>query len=428
MPQTAKNLIDLSLEYWPEQIRPFKKGRILYWQGDPVGALYIIHNGAVKLQSVSSDGRKVHSHGILGKGHILGATDYFLDSIHHTTAEVIESARMVMIPREDFQSAISSDPRLSSMVMRELAKESQLHFTKTQNLSFLDVQERLKQSLIQLASEHGVQTSAGIKIDIPVTHEDMGDLVNANRTTITLALQELKKLGYLHTESRRFVLIPIEHIRILDHLYDAIVSGSIKEAALWARTSIEKQVDPVKAMGALANGMKEIDRRYVHGQIELNDIMWVTAKMKQALPIIEQAIRSEGIDVPYIGRILFGTVKGDVHDIGKTMTIMLLKARGFEVIDLGTSISPAEYVEAVRTYQPDVLAMSALLTTTQYQMKYVIEALENAGLRDKVRIMVGGLPIDPDFAKEIGADGSGFEARDGVEMAWRWCTEQPRTP
>jgi 5-methyltetrahydrofolate--homocysteine methyltransferase len=416
----SNQLLDLAAGFWPNRIRPARRGSILYWQGDPVERLYAIQEGAVKISSVSPDG-KIYSHGILGSGHLLGATDYFLDSIHETTAEIIESANLVVIPSSDFQSAISQNSEFSSVVMRELAKEAKLHLTKAQDLSFLDVQQRLKQSLIQLAAEHGLQTQEGVKIDVPVTHEDMGELINANRTTITLALQELKKLGYLRTEGRRIVLIPIEHINIMDELHNSVVSGAMGEATYWARTAIEEQVDPAKALSALANGMKEVDRRYDQGQIEINDIMWSSTHMKEALPVIEEAIQEKQTKIPYIGRIVFGTVKGDMHDIGKTMTTMLLKARGFEVIDLGVDISTDQFVDAVREYQPDVLAMSALLTTTQLEMENVIQTLVDVGLRDQVKVMIGGAPTTPRFAEKIGADGYGFEAREGVELAWSWC-------
>jgi methanogenic corrinoid protein MtbC1 len=417
------SLIDIALSQWPAQSRSYEKGRILYWQGDPVELLYIIIDGAVKISSISSGG-KIHSHGILGKGHILGATDYFLDSIHETTAEIIEDAKLIVVPAVDFQAAITRNPEFSKGVMQELARDAKTHFTKTQELSFLDAQQRLKQSLFQLAAEHGLKTDEGIKINVPVTHEDMGELINANRSTITIALKELKKLGYLRTEGRQIVLIPIEHMEILDHLTDSIISGPIGESDYWAQMVVEKEVDPTKAMNALAKGMNVVDRRFTQNQIELNDVLWSSSHMKDALPVIENSLQHSQTDINYLGRIVIGTVKGDLHDIGKIIVIMLLKARGFDVIDLGIDVSAECFIEAVKEYQPDVLAMSALLSTTQLEMGRVIQALEEAGLRDQVKVMIGGAPTTPRFADEIGADGYGFEARDGVELAWSWCTSK----
>ena len=414
-------LLATAINLWPDRKRFFKRGAFLYWQGDPVEHLYTIQKGAVKISSVSLDGN-IYSHGILGSGHLLGATDYFLDSIHETTAEIIEEAHLIAIPIEEFQSAVSQNPAFSSIVMRELARKTRLHSSKAQELSFLDAQQRLKHMLIKLADDHGIKTESGTKIGVNITHEEMGELINANRTTITLCLRELKKLGYLWIEGRQIVLIPTRHMEILDQLSKSIVSGNIGESTYWAKTAVEEDVDPVRAMTAMTNGMKEVDRKFAQGEIELNDIMWASIYMQEALPVIETAIKQEQIDINYFGRIVFGTVKGDIHDIGKNMSVMLLKARGFEVIDLGVDIPADQFVDAVKTHQPDILAMSALLTTTQLEMKKVIQALKDAGVRDQVKVMIGGAPTTPRFAEQIGADGYGFESREGVELAWSWCS------
>jgi 5-methyltetrahydrofolate--homocysteine methyltransferase len=247
-------------------------------------------------------------------------------------------------------------------------------------------------------------------------------LINANRTTITLCLQELKKLGYLRTEGRRIILIPVSHMNILDRLSQSIVSGGIGEATDYAQLAIEEKIDPGKVLQALASGMKEIDRQFAQGELGLDDVMWSSIHMKDALPIVETAIRNENIHLNYLGLIVFGTVQGDIHDIGKMMASMLLTARGFEVVDLGVDVSAEQFVEAAQTHQPDILAMSALLTTTRLEMENVIKALEHAGLRDKVKVMIGGTPTTPKFSQEIGADGYAHEARDGVELAWKWCS------
>lgn len=383
--------------------------------------MYVIQKGAVKISSISSSG-KIYSHGILGAGHLLGATDYFLDNIHETTAEVIDKTSMVVIPLQEFQTLLARDSNFSACVMRELAKEAKVHFSKAQDLSFLDAQQRLIQSLIKLADEHGLETEKGVEIDVNITHEDIAELINANRTTITLCLQDLKKLGYLRTEGRRIILIPVHHINLLDQLSEAVVSGGVGEAADLARTAITEKIDPVIVSNALMSGMKEVDRRYAQGQMDISDIMWSSTHMKEALPIIDTAIQHEDINIRHLGRIVFGTVKGDIHDIGKTMASMLLRARGFEVIDLGVDISIERYVEAVRNYKPDILAMSALLTTTQLEMKKVVKAMEDAGLRDQIKVMIGGAPTTPKFAQEIGADGYAHDARGGVELAWGWCS------
>lgn len=416
------NLINLALQHWPTQARPYRRGKVLYWQGDPVEHLFVIQKGAVKISSLSTEG-KIYSHGILGSGHLLGAADYFLDGIHETTAEVVDHSVLIVIPLAEFQDMIAKDTGFSALVMRELAKESKVHFSKAQDLSFLDAQQRLVHSLIRLAGEHGLKTPGGIQLNVSLTHEDFAELINANRTTITLCLQELKKLGYLRTEGRRIILIPIEHFALLDQLSAAVVSGRIGEVADLAASAIAAGIHPATVLNAMLNGMKEVDRKFAQGQLDISEILWSSTQMKEALPLIDAAIQRENIHLSYLGRIVFGTVQGDIHDLGKTIVSMLFRARGFEVIDLGVDIPPEQFVQAVQKYQPDILAMSALLTTTQLEMKKVIQALEKAGARHQVKIMIGGSPTTPKFAQEIGADGYAQDARGGIELAWSWCTD-----
>jgi 5-methyltetrahydrofolate--homocysteine methyltransferase len=117
------------------------------------------------------------------------------------------------------------------------------------------------------------------------------------------------------------------------------------------------------------------------------------------------------------GKVVIGTVKGDLHDIGKNLVAMMLQGSGFEVVDLGKDVAPDKFVEAVKNEQPDIVAMSALLTTTMRAMGHTITALKEAGLRDDVRVMVGGAPVTTDFAKQIGADGYASNAPAATEMA-----------
>jgi len=427
VPPTETTLLNLAQKYWPGQIRRYTKGNILYWQGDPVDSIFVIQSGAVKISSLSADG-KVYTHDILGTGHLLGSADFFLSGMHESTAEAMNDASLIFIHPTEFQQTLTTNLQYSALVMQELAQKTKVYSSKAQGLSFLDAQQRLKQMLIKLADEHGITTDSGVEIGVNITHEDFGELINANRTTITLCLQELKKLGYLWTEGRRIVLIPKRHMEILDQLNISIVNGITGEAREWAETALEEGVDPLKALNALADGMKEVDRRYAREQIELTDIMWAAENMKEALPVIESAIQRKDINLQHLGKIIIGTVQGDIHDIGKTITSMLLKARGFEVIDLGVDIPAERFVEAVREHEPDILAMSALLTATQLEMKNVVNALVRAGLRDQVKVMIGGSPTTPRFAQDIGADGYGFEGRDGVELAWGWCVNPEDAP
>jgi corrinoid protein of di/trimethylamine methyltransferase len=164
-------------------------------------------------------------------------------------------------------------------------------------------------------------------------------------------------------------------------------------------------------------GMEEVGRRFERGEYFLPELI-VAADIfqgvlsRRVLPLLPRESR-------VLGRVVIGTVRGDIHDIGKNLVAAMLRASGFEVIDLGVDVPPERFVEAVREHKPDILGMSALLTTTMLEMRNVIDALRAAGLRDKVKVIVGGAPVTEEYAREIGADAY---ARDAVE-AVKKCAE-----
>jgi len=132
-------MVELARKNWPRGVQSYKRGKVLYWQGDPVESLFVIEGGAVKISSISTEGR-IYAHGILGPGRLLGATDYFLDAIHETTAEVINKSSLWAIPANGFQRLLDREPVFSTTVMQELAREAKVHLSKARELSFLDVQ------------------------------------------------------------------------------------------------------------------------------------------------------------------------------------------------------------------------------------------------------------------------------------------------
>ena len=419
--QHRADLIELLARQRLGQTRSYSKGSVLYWPGDPVDGVYAILQGAIKVSSISEDGR-VFTHGILGRGRLLGASTYLMGSDHDHVAETLEKSRLLVMPPADFENALARDPLLSAIVMKEMASATRLLSDQMRELSFLDVQERLKHSLVRLAEEHGLITEQGIKIDLKITHEDMGALVAANRCTITVCLSELKQLGYLWTEGRRLVIIPPEQMRILDALCQTIIDGDEDTSVQQAHQAVAEHIDPLKALEALTSGMKRIDVSYSRGEIDLPDVVMSAFAMKRSLPIIETQIRREQKEFGAVGTVVIGTVRGDIHDIGKTIVAMLLKARGFQVVDLGVDVTPARFVDAVRAHTPDILAMSALTTATSVQIARVMQALKEAGLRDQVKVMVGGGAVTPALARQVGAEEYHASARGAVELAWRLCT------
>lgn len=398
--------------------KQFKKERILFWQGDPVEIIYIIKQGAIKLSSISSDG-KTYTYSVLGYGGLAGAEAFLVGKPHQTTAEAMEDTDTILIQASQFEQLLSTNPEFSLLVMKKLAQEVHFLTGKVRDFSLLDVQQRLKSSLIALANEHGSMTEKGIRIDLDLTHEEIGEMVAANRTTITACLSELRRQGYLWTQGRRLYIIPPDHIEILDNLYQAVVDGSEDEASHWALQSIANNIDPLKSLEALTSGMRRVDRLFARDEIDVSDVILAAYAMKSAIPIIEQEIEKTGITMQYLGTIVIGTVQGDIHDIGRTLVTMLLKARGFKVVDLGSNVSAETFLDAVRSYKPQILAMSTLMTTTTREPFKVIDALSKEGLRDQIKVIVGGSAISDKISREMGADGYEPTAHRAVELAWR---------
>jgi len=166
---------------------------------------------------------------------------------------------------------------------------------------------------------------------------------------------------------------------------------------------------------ALIAAMDVVGRRFSAGEIFVPEMLVSALTMKMGLEVLKPLlVGSEGTSR---GTILIGTVKGDLHDIGKNIVIMMLEGAGFQVVDLGVDATVEKVVEKVQEFKPQILGLSALLTTTMPEMQNVIRTLKDQGLRDKVKIMVGGAPVDAKFAEKIGADGYGEDAAEAVELA-----------
>jgi 5-methyltetrahydrofolate--homocysteine methyltransferase len=157
-----------------------------------------------------------------------------------------------------------------------------------------------------------------------------------------------------------------------------------------------------------------VGHRFERGEYFVPEMLLSARAMKTGLALLKPRLK-EG-NVQAVGKVAIGTVKGDLHDIGKNLVCMMLQGAGFEIIDLGTNVTPEKFVDAVKKNGPGVVAMSALLTTTMPAMQLTIQALEKAGLRDRVKIVVGGAPLTDDFAREIGADGYAPDASRAVAI------------
>ncbi len=191
---------------------------------------------------------------------------------------------------------------------------------------------------------------------------------------------------------------------IIENLKKAVIEYDGEAAASWARKAVEEGIDPIEALDALTVAIKQVGDGYGRGDLWLPDLVGASSAMISATPIIEEKIKATGGKRHKLGTIVIGTVYGDIHNIGKNMVSTLALAGGFEVIDLGVDVAAEKFVDAVRKHEPQILALSSLLTTSAYVQKEIIETLKKANLREKVKIAVGGGAITPEFAKIIGAD------------------------
>jgi corrinoid protein of di/trimethylamine methyltransferase len=166
---------------------------------------------------------------------------------------------------------------------------------------------------------------------------------------------------------------------------------------------------------ALIPGMDEVGRLFREGEYFVPEVLVAAKAMNQCMDLIEPLLVSGG--VKKIGKVIAGTIEGDLHDIGKNLVCMMLKGAGFEIIDLGVDVKPEEFVEAAKGAKPDILVISALLTTTMLNMPRVIEELKKAGIREEVKVLIGGAPVSQAYAEEIGADGYSPDSAGAVELA-----------
>jgi methanogenic corrinoid protein MtbC1 len=204
---------------------------------------------------------------------------------------------------------------------------------------------------------------------------------------------------------------------ILENLKNAILNYDTEGAAEWARKIMEAQIDPLKVMNTVTDAIRSVGEKYAKDELWLPDLIGAAAAMKSALPIIENRVIKMGKERATSGSVVIGTVYGDVHSIGKGMVATLLLAEGLTVYDLGVDIKAEIFIDAVKRHKPDILALSALMTTTASEMRKVIEELKNRGLRDQVKIIIGGGPITHEFSQEIGADGFSPTAPGGAKLA-----------
>ncbi len=198
-----------------------------------------------------------------------------------------------------------------------------------------------------------------------------------------------------------------------------VISGQVDRVTELVRKALEEGASPIDIINkGLMNGMNVVGQRFKVGQMYIPEVLMSAKTMAAGMEIVKPLI--VGKELLSKGKVVLGTVKGDLHDIGKKLVGMIMESAGLEVVNIGIDVAPEKFAEAVRQHQPDVLGMSALLTTTMLAMKDTIEVLKEEGLRDRVKIIVGGAPVTSDFATEIEADGWAPDAVSAKDLALKF--------
>lgn len=206
-----------------------------------------------------------------------------------------------------------------------------------------------------------------------------------------------------------------------EKISDAVLTGDVYEIAEIVRKHLEAGEPPMACLDAMTAGLDETGRRFDRGEYFVPELMMAADTFKAGMEELSPHLSGESRR--YGGTVVLGTVQGDVHDIGKNLVGFMLESSGFKVVDLGTNVAAESFSEAVTTHSADVLAMSALLTTTMLGMEEVVKSLERKGARSTVKVIIGGAPVSRKFAGDIGADAYGASAPECVEIVRKWMGE-----
>lgn len=208
---------------------------------------------------------------------------------------------------------------------------------------------------------------------------------------------------------------------ILEKIKNYLINFDIENLKKECKEAIDKGISPYRIiMDGMSKGMDIVGKKYEEGKFFLSDLIMAGETMKEGMEVLKPYLKES--EIKKIGKVVIGTIKGDLHDIGKNIVATLLTAAGFEVIDLGVDVSPEKFLEAIREYKPNILGMSALLTTTMIEMENVIKEIEKFGLRKDIKIIVGGAPLNEEFARKIGADAYAIDAVTGVNICKKWIS------
>jgi len=202
----------------------------------------------------------------------------------------------------------------------------------------------------------------------------------------------------------------------IKNVYDAVLAGEADAVKENIQISLDAGLDPNLILNeGMIGAMREVGQRFEAGDFFVPEMLISARAMQGGMALLKPHLQKGGVQSS--GKVVIGTVKGDLHDIGKNLVALMLEGAGFEIKDLGTDVAAEDFIAAIKSEKPDILALSALLTTTMPSMKQTIEAVKEAGLRDQVKVIIGGAPVTEDYSRQIGADGFSPDASRAVGLA-----------
>jgi 5-methyltetrahydrofolate--homocysteine methyltransferase len=203
---------------------------------------------------------------------------------------------------------------------------------------------------------------------------------------------------------------------LIEEIYQGVLDGQSPVVHQKVQAALEANIPASTILNeGMIAAMAQVGHLFEEGEYFVPEMLISARAMQSGLTLLKPALKSE--DVKSSGKVVIGTVKGDLHDIGKNLVAMMMEGAGFEIVDLGTDVSPEKFINAIREHKPEIIAMSALLTTTMPNMVTTIQALKEAGVRDQVKVLIGGAPVTENYARQIGADGFATDASRAVNLA-----------
>jgi 5-methyltetrahydrofolate--homocysteine methyltransferase len=203
---------------------------------------------------------------------------------------------------------------------------------------------------------------------------------------------------------------------LIEDIYQGVLDGQSPVVHQKVQAALEANIPASTILNeGMIAAMAQVGHLFEEGEYFVPEMLISARAMQSGLTLLKPALKSE--DVKSSGKVVIGTVKGDLHDIGKNLVAMMMEGAGFEIVDLGTDVSPEKFINAIREHKPEIIAMSALLTTTMPNMVTTIQALKEAGVRDQVKVLIGGAPVTENYARQIGADGFATDASRAVNLA-----------